>query len=187
MLTKSVAAQAPFAATTHTITFYFKSGSRNQGPETRDRERAPARCCLQSLSAFEHHGVELRQHAHTTCAQPGWLSTGQRSLQQRPCCCAHRPEPTEVTPSRALMCCALRVSRAHASPVPCPLPCSLAGWLDCLPFSCGERPCGGDGVPPGPRRRPERQRPGTRTTRSLLAGERRERGSKGAALHEGLS
>ena len=34
---------------------------------------------MQSLSAFEHHGVELRQHAHTTCSVPGCLSTGQSS------------------------------------------------------------------------------------------------------------
>ena len=42
-----------------------------------------------------------------------------------------------------------------ASLVPCPLPCPLADWQDGLPFCCGERPCGGDGAPPGPRRRPE--------------------------------
>ena len=44
-----------------------------------DRERAPARCCLQSLSAFERHGVELRQHANTICYQPGCLSTEHSS------------------------------------------------------------------------------------------------------------
>ena len=101
----------PHKRTTHRITFILKSDPRSHARETSDRERAPARCCLQSLSAFEHHGVELRQHAHTTCAQPGWLSTGQRSLQQRPCCCAHRPEPLSLL--RPSLSCALRVSRAH--------------------------------------------------------------------------
>ena len=62
---------------------------------------------MQSLSAFEHHGVELRQHNQTTCSLPGcW----QRILWQRPCCCVTLPEPTEVTPERALLCCGARVS-----------------------------------------------------------------------------
>ena len=142
MLTKSVAAQAPFAATTHTITFYFKSGSRNQGPETRDRERAPARCCLQSLSAFEHHGHELRQHAHTTCSQLGCLRQGKRSLQQRPCYCAHRPKPTDVTPGRAspVLCCAVRVSCLLHRPCHVPF-LAPSAWQDGLPFRCYVAPC----------------------------------------------
>jgi len=63
---------------------------------------------VQSLSAFEHHGVELRQHAHTTCSLPGCLSTGQSSGGKDPA--AVRPS---LSPRRLLLVvpsCGARVS-----------------------------------------------------------------------------
>ena len=58
-----------------------------------------------------------------------------------------------------------------------PVPRPLAVWQDGPPLGCGVRPCGVDGAPPGPRRRPEGQRLGTRTTRSLMTWGKGERGS----------
>ena len=70
-----------------------------------DRERAQVRCCLQSLSAFEHHGVELRQHAQT-CSLPGCLGTGQSSAGKDPAAACPSPSPRRlplVVPSCAVL------------------------------------------------------------------------------------
>ena len=96
----------------HAFTYNLRSDRWCQRSETSDLERAPARCCMQNLSAFEHHGVELRQHAHTTCSLPGCLSTGQSSGGKDPASACPSPSPR-----RSLLdvpsCAVLRVSRAH--------------------------------------------------------------------------
>jgi len=133
--------------------------------------KAKARCCLRSFIAFEHHGVRLRQHAHTTCSQPGCLSTGQSSGCKDPA--AACPSPSHEGYSHegysrtcpSVLCCACVV--LTASPVPCPHPCPLADWRDGLPLRCGKGSCGGDGAPPRPRRCPECL--GTLTTQSFMA------------------
>jgi len=142
---------------------YLKSDPRRQKSEMSDRERASARCCLQSFTAFEHHGVEIRQHAHTACSllKASCLSTAQRSVAVK--ALLLRAPPRAYGGYSRTLCCACLV--LTASPVL--RPCPLVVWQDGLPFRCGERPCDGDGGPSGPRCRPERQNRGTRTTREL--------------------
>ena len=79
---------------------------------TSDREKAPARCCLHNFIAFEHHGVELWQHAYASCSQPGWLSTGQKEFAAKSLLLRALPfpEPTKDTRDCALLCCGARVS-----------------------------------------------------------------------------
>jgi len=77
-----------------------------------DREKAQAWCCLQSLSEFEHHGVELRQHAHTTCSLPGCLSTGQSSAGKDPAAACPSPSPRGLLQNMP-SCAVMRASRAH--------------------------------------------------------------------------